>query len=90
MTWAIRVSIAPSWFDSAETTGIITQFMFRSALHAALVKPMPNSPMPPSLAIRWSESPGALTYDFELWQGIKFHNGDPCTAEDVAFSFEWS
>jgi peptide/nickel transport system substrate-binding protein len=29
-----------------------------------------------------------LTYDFELRQGVKFHNGDAFTAEDVKFSFE--
>jgi peptide/nickel transport system substrate-binding protein len=29
-----------------------------------------------------------LTYDFELRHGVKFHNGDPFTAEDVQFSFE--
>ena len=27
-------------------------------------------------------------YDFELRQGVKFHNGDPFTAEDVKFTFE--
>jgi len=29
-----------------------------------------------------------LTYDFVLRQGVKFHNGDSVTAEDVKFSFE--
>jgi peptide/nickel transport system substrate-binding protein len=24
LTWAVHVSLAPSWFDPAETTGIIT------------------------------------------------------------------
>jgi peptide/nickel transport system substrate-binding protein len=88
MTWAIHVTIAPSWLDPAETTGIITQFMFLYALHDALVKPMPAGLMAPSLATQWSESPDDLTYDFELRQGVKFHNGDPFTAEDVVFSFE--
>ncbi len=88
MTWAIHVTIAPTWFDPAETPGIITPFMFLYALHDALVKPMPENPMAPSLATTWSESPDSLTYDFELRQGLKFHNGDPFTAEDVQFSFE--
>ena len=88
MTWAIHVTIAPTWFDPAETTGIITPYMFLYALHDALVKPMPDNPMSPSLATRWSESADGLTYDFELRQGVKFHNGDPFTAEDVKYSFE--
>ena len=88
MTWAIHVTIAPTWFDPAETTGIITPFMFLYAMHDALVKPMPGNPMAPSLATKWTESPDGLAYDFELRQGVKFHNGDPFTAEDVQFSFE--
>ena len=88
MTWAIHVNIAPTWFDPAETPGIITPYMFLYAMHDALVKPMPDNPMSPCLATRWSESEDGLTYDFELRQGVKFHNGDPFTAEDVKFSFE--
>ena len=88
MTWAIHVNIAPTWFDPAETPGIITPYMFIYALHDALFKPMPDNPMAPSLATGWSESPDGLTYDFTLRQGVKFHNGDPFTAEDVKFSFE--
>jgi peptide/nickel transport system substrate-binding protein len=88
MTWAIHVTIAPTWFDPAETTGVITPFMFLYALHDALVKPMPDGLMSPCLATKWSESADGLAYDFALRQGVKFHNGDPFTAEDVQFSFE--
>src|SRR5215831_14725174 len=88
MTWAIHVTIAPTWFDPAETPGIITPFMFLYAMHDALVKPMPDNPMSPCLATKWSESDDGLAYDFELRQGVKFHNGDAFTAEDVQFSFE--
>src|SRR5262247_3806004 len=88
MTWAIHVTIAPTWFDPAETPGIITPFMFLYALHDALVKPMPDGPMSPCLATKWNESADGLVYDLELRQGVKFHNGDAFTAEDVKFSFE--
>jgi peptide/nickel transport system substrate-binding protein len=88
MTWAVHVTIAPTWFDPAETPGVITPFMFMYAMHDALVKPMPGNPMAPSLATKWLESDDGLTYDFELRQGVKFHNGDPFSAEDVQFSFE--
>ncbi len=88
MTFAIHVSPAPSWFDPAETQGVIVPFMVLYALHDALVKPMPGKPMAPSLAEGWSVSPDGLTYEFVLRQGVRFHNGDPLTADDVKFSFE--
>ena len=88
MTWAIPFTIAPAWFDPAETPGIIAPFIFLYAIHDALVKPMPEQPMSPSLATHWSESADGLTYDFALRQGVRFHNGDPFTADDVQFSFE--
>jgi len=88
VTWALHITIAPTWFDPAETPGVITPFMFLYAIHDALVKPMPGNPMAPSLATEWHESPDGLSYDFKLREGVKFHNGDPFTAEDVQYSFE--
>jgi peptide/nickel transport system substrate-binding protein len=88
MTWAVHVSLAPTWFDPAETSGIITPFMVIYALHDAVLKPMPGNPMAPSLAESWSMSPDGLVYDFVLRKGAKFHNGDAVTAEDVKFSLE--
>ncbi len=88
MTWAVHVSIAPTWFDPAETPGIITPYMFLYALHDAVLKPMPGNPQAPSLAESWSVSKDGLTYEFVLRKGAKFHNGDLVTAEDVKFSVE--
>jgi peptide/nickel transport system substrate-binding protein len=88
MTWAVHVSLAPSWFDPAETQGVIVPFMILYALHDALVKPMPGQPMAPSLAESWTTSRDGLVYEFALRKGVTFHNGDPLTADDVKFSFE--
>src|SRR5213083_867320 len=88
MAWSVHISLAPTWFDPAETAGIITPFMVLYALHDALVKPMPGNPMAPSLAESWSASPDGLVYEFVLRKGVRFHTGDPVTAEDVKFSLE--
>ncbi len=88
MTWGIHISLAPTWFDPAETPGIATPFMILYALHDALVKPMPGNAMAPSLAESWSLSKDGLVQEFVLRQGVKFHNGEPVTADDVKFSFE--
>jgi len=88
LTIAVHVSLAPAWFDPAETPGVITPFLTLYALHDALVKPMPGNAFAPSLAESWTASKDGLTYEFLLRKNVKFHNGDPVTAEDVKFSFE--
>jgi peptide/nickel transport system substrate-binding protein len=89
MRWALYVTLSPSWLDPGEAVpGVLTPFWVLYALHDALVKPMPGQRMAPSLAESWTVSPDQLVYEFTLRKGLKFHNGDPFTADDVKFSFE--
>src|SRR5437870_9963246 len=88
MTWAVHISLAPIWFDPAEHTGIISVMMVLTAVHDAMVKPMPGKPFAPSLAESWTTSKDGLVYEFVVRKGVVFHNGDALTAEDVKFSFE--
>jgi peptide/nickel transport system substrate-binding protein len=88
LTYAVHISLAPTWFDPAETPGMITPYMVLYALHDALVKPMPGQPRAPSLAESWSVSKDGLVYEFTLRKGALFHNGDPVTSDDVKFSLE--
>src|SRR2546425_5995039 len=85
---AFHVTIAPSWFDPSAAPPQITPFGILYAIHDALVRPYPGQKMGPSLAESWKESPDGRTYEFKLRRGLKFHNGDPVTSEDVKFSFE--
>ena len=87
-TMAWHVTIAPSWFDPSTAPPQITPFGILYAIHDALVRPYPGQKMGPSLAESWKESVDGKTYEFVLRRGLKFHNGDPVTAEDVKFSFE--
>ena len=86
--YALYVTLAPAWFDPAEVVGVLTPFWVLYAMHDALVKPMPGNHQAPSLAESWTVSPDQRVYEFKLRQGLKFHNGDPFTAEDVKFSFQ--
>ena len=86
VVYALHVTIAPAWFDPAEMPAQITPFIIGYTLHDAVVRALPGVRMGPALAESWSESPDGLTYEFKLRSGLKFHNGDPCTAEDVQFS----
>src|SRR6185369_1455328 len=88
LTFAVNVSLVPTWFDPAETPGVVTPFFMLYALHDGLVKPMPGNAWAPCLAESWTASKDGLTYEFVLRRGVKFHNGDPLSAEDVKFSFE--
>lgn len=51
------------------------------------VKEDGSSEIVPSLAESWEISGDALTYTFHLRQGVKFHNGEELTADDVEYSF---
>ena len=88
MRWALYVTLSPSWFDPGEVVGLITPFWVLYAIHDALVKPMPENLMTPSLAESWTVSEDQRVYTFKLRQGLTFHNGDAFTAEDVKFSFQ--
>jgi peptide/nickel transport system substrate-binding protein len=87
MRWALYVTLSPQWFDPGEAVGQLTPFWILYALHDALAKPMPGNLMSPSLAESWTVSPDQRVYEFKLREGLRFHNGDPFTSEDVKFSF---
>jgi len=88
LTLALHFSLAPTLFEPAETPGVVSPYMILYALHDAMLKPMPGKNMAPGLAESWTVSPDGLVYDFVLRKNVRFHNGDPVTAEDVKFSFE--
>ena len=88
MTLVHGITLAPRWFDPAESEGLVTPFIFYYSIHDALVKPMPGNPMAPCLAESWTSSPDGLTYEFVLRKGLRFGNGEPITSDDVKFSFD--
>ena len=57
LTWGVHISLSPTWFDPAETQGIITPFMVLYAIHDAMAKAMPGNSAAPSLAESWQVSP---------------------------------
>src|SRR2546422_204596 len=66
-----------------ERVGILVNInMFDSLLHKNA-----RLEYEPSLATSW-KALNDTTWEFKLRKGVKFHNGDTMTAEDVKFSFE--
>ncbi|TVZ75022.1 peptide/nickel transport system substrate-binding protein [Rhizobium mongolense USDA 1844] len=58
--------------------------MIYDQLVRAGVDGLPSS----SLAVSWSSSPDFITWTFKLRSGVRFHNGEPFTAKDAAYSLQ--
>ena len=86
LTFALHFSLPH--LDPADTDNTITPFLTLYTMHDALLKPMPGTGSAPSLAESWSMARDGLSAEFTLRAGLKFHNGDPLTTEDVKFTFE--
>ncbi len=87
MKQAIHWGLSADWLDPATGGGSVSAHLTMYLLHDSLVKGMPEGIFTPSLAESWTVSPDCKVYEFKLRKGVKFHNGDIMTAEDVVFSF---
>ncbi|HEX5502829.1 MAG TPA: ABC transporter substrate-binding protein [Thermomicrobiales bacterium] len=56
-------------------------------LDSALVQFDEKLNVVPDLAEKWEISDDGLVYTFHLRKGLKFHNGDPLTADDFVYTF---
>jgi len=63
-------------------TQIATQQVYENLLNVS-----PRLELEPGLAISWRVV-DRLTWEFELRQGVRFHDGTPLTAADVTFSID--
>src|SRR5262249_45090333 len=70
LTWGVHISLAPTWFDPAETPGIITPFMVMYALHDAMLKPLPGDMASPCLAEPVTAAAASLPYDSVTRQAV--------------------
>src|SRR5437879_6365403 len=86
---AWHAGFASRWLDPQEHDGTATPDNFLTALHDALVKNQGTQLYDhPGLAERFTIAADAKSATFTLRKGIKFHNGEPVTPQDVKFSYE--
>src|SRR3989442_13743643 len=86
---AWHAGFASRWLDPQEHDGTATPDNFLTALHDALVKNQGTQLYDhPGLAERFTIAADAKSATFTLRKGIKFHNGEPVTPQDVKFSHE--
>jgi peptide/nickel transport system substrate-binding protein len=81
-----HVSLSSSWADPSNPSTYSSHLLLY-LFHDALLKPMPDGMYAPCLAESWTISQDYRVYEFKLRPGVKFHNGDELTAQDVVFTF---
>lgn len=84
---AIHWNLSADYLDPATAGFMVAGHIVLYLFHDALIKAMPQGLFTPCLAESYTMSPDAKTFEFKLRRGVKFHNGDTMTAEDVIFSF---
>ncbi len=84
----IHWGLSADWLDPATAGFAISAHLALYFYHDALLKAMPEGNFTPCLAESWKISPDFKVYEFQLRKGVKFHNGDTMTSEDVVFSIK--
>jgi peptide/nickel transport system substrate-binding protein len=83
-TWAVAYDVAT--LDPHRTVGHI-EAKAEDWLGAGLVYRDDEGNYTPWLAESWTASEDGLTWEFKLREDVFFHNGDPLTAHDYAWTF---
>jgi peptide/nickel transport system substrate-binding protein len=86
---AWHAGFASRWLDPQEHDGTATPDNFFTAIHDALIKNQGTELYNHlALAEHFAVANDAKSATFTLRKGLKFHNGDPVTPQDVKFSYE--
>jgi len=77
--------------DSVNPFNIVTVagFEYLHLNYDLLVGYAPNGDPRPELADSWTVSPDGLTWTFKIHPGVKWQDGQPVTASDVAFTYNY-
>ncbi len=83
------VFATPVLSQHADPTSMIStgDYLVSDMIYDGLINLGPQGKYP-GLAESWQVSADGKQIDFRLRKGVRFHNGDPFTAEDVKFTFE--
>jgi len=81
----LRIGTTYIW-DTANPTFGWYNYTLRYLLYDTLVEEVGISNFVPGLAESWTVSDDGLVWTLKIREGVTFHDGTPCTAEDVAWS----
>jgi peptide/nickel transport system substrate-binding protein len=85
----LRVGTTYIW-DTANPTFGWYGYWLRYLVHDTLVEEAGIGDYIPGLAESWTVSDDGLVWTFKIREGVTFHDGTPCTADDVAWSLNWT
>ena len=77
-------------WDTANPTFGWYGYTIRYMIYDTLVEEAGISNFIPGLAESWEVSDDGLVWTFKIREGVTFHDGTPLTAEEVAWSLNWT
>jgi len=85
----LRVGTTYIW-DTANPTFGWYNYALRYLLYDTLVEETKLATLEPGLAESWEVSEDGLVWTFKIREGMTFNDGTPLTAEEVAWSLNWT
>lgn len=86
-TLTVGVTQTPKTLDPQATSDAGSQNIDMQ-IYETLVTMDKDNNLVPVLAEKWEALPDKVSYKFYLKKGVKFHNGEPLTADDVVYTFK--
>jgi peptide/nickel transport system substrate-binding protein len=84
----VGINVAPKTLDLTTNADAAIPEVLLYNVYEGLVKLDPAGKVVPLLAESWKVNATGKVYTFVLHKGVKFQNGDPLTAANVAYSIE--
>jgi len=85
----LHIGLTYIW-DTANPTFGWYNYGLRNLLYDTLIEWGDIDTFEPNLAESWDVSDDGLVWIFKIREGVTFHGGTPCTAEDIAWSLNWT
>lgn len=71
------------------STDVYASWVQNRVMESLAYRDVDSLELVPLLATKWTTSPDGKTITFDLRKGVVFSDGQPMTAADVVFTFEW-
>lgn len=84
----LRIGTTTIWDAISPATGW-ESYTLRYLFHDGLIEWTELTSFEPGLAESWTVSDDELVWTFKIREGLTFHDGTPCTAEDIAWSLNF-